>query len=50
LRARVRTTDLEADSASDAMRARRDARGDGAEALGREGPPDVSAEGEEVIG
>jgi hypothetical protein len=50
LRARVRTTDLEADSASNAVRARRDARRDGAEAFGGEGPPDVSAEGGEVIG
>ena len=51
LRARANTTDLEADSASDAMRTRRDARrDDGAEVIGREGPPDLSAEGEEVIG
>jgi tetratricopeptide (TPR) repeat protein len=45
LRARARTTDLEADSASDEMRGRRAAR------PAAEGPPDVSpAEGEEVIG
>jgi tetratricopeptide (TPR) repeat protein len=49
LRARVRTTDLEADSASDAMRGRRAAR-DGGGVVGREGPPDLSAEGEELLG
>jgi hypothetical protein len=48
LRARVRTTDLEADAASDAMRARRATQG--GDPVGREGPPDLSAEGEEVIG
>lgn len=48
LRARAHSTDLEADSASDAMRARRAARRDGG-AAGREGPPDLSAE-EEVLG
>ena len=47
LRARVRTTDLEADSTSDAMRTRRAARRGGAD--GGEGPPDLSAE-EEVLG
>ena len=48
LRARVRTTDRDADSASDLMRTRRVARRDG-DAAGREGPPDLGAE-EEVIG
>ena len=48
LRARAHTTDLEADSASDAMRSQRAERRGGGEA-GREGPPDLSAE-EEVIG
>ncbi len=47
LRARVRTTNLDADSASDAMRTRRDARDDGGGVVGREGPPDFS---EEVLG
>ena len=47
LRARVRTTNLDADSASDAMRTRRDARDGGGGVVGREGPPDLS---EEVLG
>lgn len=47
LRARVHTTDLDADSASDSMRAQRATRRGGE--AGREGPPDMSAE-EEVIG
>jgi hypothetical protein len=48
LRARVRTTDLDADTTSDAMRTHRRAarRGDAADG---EGPPDLSAE-EEVLG
>jgi hypothetical protein len=46
LRARVRTTDLDANSASDAMRTRRDAR-DGGGVVSRDGPPDLS---EEVLG
>lgn len=47
LRARVHTTDLEADSASDAMRAARAVPRGGV--AGREGPPDLNAE-EEVLG
>jgi hypothetical protein len=49
LRARVRTTDLDADSSSDSMRTQRAARRGGGGAVGREGPPDLSAE-EEVLG
>lgn len=45
LRARVNTTDLDAESKSDAIHTRRVGRRDGV-AAGREGPPDLSAEEE----
>ena len=49
LRARARATDFDAAAAADGASPRRVAR-DGDGVVGREGPPDLSAEGEEVIG